>query len=240
MSAIETHVLAKDYTVGFWRPRPYRGPRWPDPRRRPGEVFGFLGPNGAGKTTTLKLLMQLVYPTSGTAEMLGRPLGDLAMQRRLGFLPENPYFYDYLTAEELLTYFAGLFGYSGPTGAPGWRGCSTRSASAPSAAAAAQVLEGHDAARRPRAGADQRSRAGHSSTSRCRASIRSAAARCATSSSVCATKAAPSSSARTSCPTPKCCAAASPSSPKANWSRRARWPNSSPARERAGRSSSAA
>ena len=76
-------------------------------------MFGFLGPNGAGKTTTLKLLMQLVYPTSGRRTILGRPLGDLAMKRRIGYLPENPYFYDYLTAEELLAYFAGLFGYRG-------------------------------------------------------------------------------------------------------------------------------
>jgi ABC-2 type transport system ATP-binding protein len=114
MPAIETHVLAKDYTVGFWRPRPYRALDGLTLAVEPGEVFGFLGPNGAGKTTTLKLLMQLVYPTSGTASILGRPLGDLAMKRRIGYLPENPYFYDYLTAEELLTYFAGLFGYRGP------------------------------------------------------------------------------------------------------------------------------
>ena len=113
MSAIETHALAKDYKVGFWRPRPYRALDGLTLAVEPGEVFGFLGPNGAGKTTTLKLLMQLVYPTSGTASILGRPLGDLEMKRRIGFLPENPYFYDYLTAEELLTYFAGLFGYSG-------------------------------------------------------------------------------------------------------------------------------
>lgn len=77
---------------------------------RPGEVFGFLGPNGAGKTTTLKLLMQLVFPTSGRAEILGRPVGDVTVRRRIGYLPENPYFYDYLTAEELLDYFASLFG----------------------------------------------------------------------------------------------------------------------------------
>jgi ABC-2 type transport system ATP-binding protein len=76
-------------------------------------VFGFLGPNGAGKTTTLKLLIQLVFPTSGRAEILDRPVGDLAVKRRIGYLPENPYFYDYLTAEELLTYFAGLFGIRG-------------------------------------------------------------------------------------------------------------------------------
>src|SRR4029079_5009663 len=79
---------------------------------RPGEVFGFLGPNGAGKTTTLKLLLQLVFPTAGRAEILGRPVGDLAARRRIGYLPENPYFYDNLSAEELLQYFASLFGYS--------------------------------------------------------------------------------------------------------------------------------
>ena len=113
MPAIETHELAKDYKVGFWRPRPYRALEALTLAVEPGEVFGFLGPNGAGKTTTLKLLMQLVYPTSGTASILGRPLGDIEMKRRIGYLPENPYFYDYLTADELLSYFAGLFGYRG-------------------------------------------------------------------------------------------------------------------------------
>src|SRR6187399_2582010 len=113
-AAIETDELTKDYKVGFWRPRPYRALDRLTLSVEPGEVFGFLGPNGAGKTTTLKLLMQLVYPTSGTASILGRPLGDLEMKRRIGYLPENPYFYDYLTAEELLTYFASLFGYKGP------------------------------------------------------------------------------------------------------------------------------
>jgi ABC-2 type transport system ATP-binding protein len=77
----------------------------------PGEVVGFLGPNGAGKTTTLKLLMQLIYPTAGHAEILERPIGDVAVKRRIGYLPESPYFYDYLTAEELLDYYASLFGY---------------------------------------------------------------------------------------------------------------------------------
>src|SRR5262249_28183326 len=94
----------------------------------PGEVFGFLGPNGAGKTTTLKLLMQLVYPTSGRAEILGRPAGDLDARRRLGYLPENPYFYDHLTADELLNYFAALFGITGAARAS--LTCSTRWASA--------------------------------------------------------------------------------------------------------------
>jgi ABC-2 type transport system ATP-binding protein len=113
MPALSTFELTKDYSVGFWRKRPYRALDRLTLDVEAGEVFGFLGPNGAGKTTTLKLLMQLVFPTSGRAEMLGRPLGDLDAKRRIGFLPENPYFYDYLTAEELLTYFAALFGYRG-------------------------------------------------------------------------------------------------------------------------------
>ena len=111
MHALATHELTKDYQVGFWRKRPYRALDHLTLEVGTGEVFGFLGPNGAGKTTTLKLLMQLVFPTSGEAELLGQPLGDTAIRRRIGYLPENPYFYDYLTAEELLQYFAGLFGY---------------------------------------------------------------------------------------------------------------------------------
>jgi ABC-2 type transport system ATP-binding protein len=113
MPAIRTDSLTKDYPVGFWRPRPYRALDSLSLEIREGEIFGFLGPNGAGKTTTLKLLMQLVFPTSGSAEILGRPVGDIAVRRRIGYLPENPYFYDYLTAEELLSYFASLFGFSG-------------------------------------------------------------------------------------------------------------------------------
>jgi ABC-2 type transport system ATP-binding protein len=109
--ALATFELTKDYAVGFWRKRPYRALDRLSLTVQPGEVFGFLGPNGAGKTTTLKLLMQLVYPTSGRAEILGRPLGDIDVKRRIGYLAENPYFYDYLTAEELLIYFAALFGY---------------------------------------------------------------------------------------------------------------------------------
>jgi ABC-2 type transport system ATP-binding protein len=111
-AAIETEALSKDYLVGFWRPRPFRALDALTLRVEPGEVFGFLGPNGAGKSTTLKLLMQLIYPTSGTATILGRPLGDVEMRRRIGFLAENPYYYDYLTAEEVLSYFAKLFGFS--------------------------------------------------------------------------------------------------------------------------------
>jgi ABC-2 type transport system ATP-binding protein len=110
-AALVTDDLTKDYAVGFWRPRPYRALDRLTLRVEPGEVYGFLGPNGAGKTTTLKLLMGLVFPTSGRAELLGRPIGDVSAKRRIGYLPEQPYFYDYLTAEELLGYFAGLFGY---------------------------------------------------------------------------------------------------------------------------------
>ena len=113
MEAIRTEALTKHYRVGFWRPRPYVALDALTLEVHEGEVFGFLGPNGAGKTTTLKLLMQLIYPTSGRAEILGRPVGDIEVRRRIGYLPENPYFYDYLTAEELLEYFAGLFGHRG-------------------------------------------------------------------------------------------------------------------------------
>ncbi|PYR77506.1 MAG: ABC transporter [Acidobacteria bacterium] len=112
MDAIRTEALTKHYTVGFWRPRPYVALDGLTLQVQTGEVFGFLGPNGAGKTTTLKLLMQLIFPTSGRADILGKPAGDIDVKRRIGYLPENPYFYDYLTAQELLEYFASLFGYS--------------------------------------------------------------------------------------------------------------------------------
>ena len=112
-SAIRIEELTKDYAIGFWRRRPYRALDRLTLEIESGEVFGFLGPNGAGKTTTLKLLMQLIFPTSGRAEILGRPVGDTSTRQRIGYLPENPSFYDYLTAEELLGYFGELFGYSG-------------------------------------------------------------------------------------------------------------------------------
>jgi ABC-2 type transport system ATP-binding protein len=113
MIAIRTEELTKYYPIGFWRPRPRLALDALTLEVAQGEAFGFLGPNGAGKSTTLKLLMQLIYPSAGRAEILGRPVGDPAVRRRIAFLPENPYFYDNLTAEEVLTYFAGLFGYAG-------------------------------------------------------------------------------------------------------------------------------
>jgi ABC-2 type transport system ATP-binding protein len=111
--AIRTEGLTKYYPIGFWRPRPRLALDALTLEVAHGEAFGFLGPNGAGKSTTLKLLMQLIYPSAGRAEILGRPVGDPAVRRRVSFLPENPYFYDNLTAEEVLSYFAGLFGHRG-------------------------------------------------------------------------------------------------------------------------------
>ena len=76
------------------------------------EVFGFLGPNGAGKSTTIKLLMGIIFPTAGSARILGKPVSDVAMHRDIGYLPEQPYFYDYLTAAELLDYFARFHSFT--------------------------------------------------------------------------------------------------------------------------------
>jgi ABC-2 type transport system ATP-binding protein len=110
-AVIEIEGLTKDYEVGFWRKRKVRALDDVSLTVEGGEIFGFLGGNGAGKTTTLKLLMRLIYPTAGRARILGRDINDVSMHSRIGYLPENPYFYDYLTARELLEYCAELFGY---------------------------------------------------------------------------------------------------------------------------------
>jgi ABC-2 type transport system ATP-binding protein len=110
MPAIEILGLEKTYSVGFWRKRPKRALYPLQLTVEDGEVFGFLGPNGAGKTTTLKLLMGLVFPTSGSARILGQDWTDPAVKAQIGFLPEQPYFYDYLTAHELLNYYGQLSG----------------------------------------------------------------------------------------------------------------------------------
>lgn len=109
--AIEILGLTKDYPHGFWRKTMRRSLDNLTLQVNEGEVFGFLGPNGAGKTTTLKLLMGLIFPTAGTARIRGRSIEDVAMHREIGYLPEQPYFYDYLTARELLDYFAQLFDF---------------------------------------------------------------------------------------------------------------------------------
>jgi len=110
MMAIEILGLEKTYNVGFWRKRPRRALHPLHLQVEQGEIFGFLGPNGAGKTTTLKMLMGLVFPTGGSARILGMEIADPRMKAQIGFLPEQPYFYDYLTARELLEYYAGLSG----------------------------------------------------------------------------------------------------------------------------------
>jgi ABC-2 type transport system ATP-binding protein len=110
MAAIEILDLEKSYSVGFWRKRPKLALRPLRLTIEEGEVFGFLGPNGAGKTTTLKLLMGLVFPTGGTARILGFDMDDPRVKSEIGFLPEQPYFYDHLSARELLNYYGQLSG----------------------------------------------------------------------------------------------------------------------------------
>ncbi len=107
--AIAIEGLAKEYSSGLWgRRRAALSPLHLSVQR--GEVFGFLGPNGAGKTTTLKLLLGLIAPSAGTARILGMDFRDPRVKSRIGFLPEQPYFYDHLSASELLIYFAALSG----------------------------------------------------------------------------------------------------------------------------------
>jgi ABC-2 type transport system ATP-binding protein len=108
-AVIDIKGLTKDYQVGFLKQKTVRALDHLTIDVRRGDIFGFLGPNGAGKTTTLKLLMRLIYPTEGSATILGRPIDDVATRSRIGYLPENPYFYDYLSGRELLEYTARLF-----------------------------------------------------------------------------------------------------------------------------------
>jgi ABC-2 type transport system ATP-binding protein len=107
---ISTQDLSKTYKTGFWKTKQVVALDRLNLQVHDNEIFGCLGPNGAGKSTTLKLLMSLIYPTSGKAEILGESVANVASRRQIGYLPENPYFYEYLTAEEFLAYYAGLFG----------------------------------------------------------------------------------------------------------------------------------
>ncbi len=111
-AAIEIENLTKDYPFGFLHLKKKRSLEGLTLTVDDGEVFGFLGPNGAGKSTTIKLLMRLIFPDAGSARILGRPIDDIEMHRHIGYLPEQPYFYDYLTAAELLDYFARFFDFS--------------------------------------------------------------------------------------------------------------------------------
>jgi len=110
MPAIEITNLTKDYELGFFRKRRVRALDDLSLSIDHGQIFGFLGANGAGKTTTLKLLMRLIFPTTGSARILGHDIEDVSMHQRIGYLPENPYFYDYLTAREFLDYCGEIFG----------------------------------------------------------------------------------------------------------------------------------
>jgi ABC-2 type transport system ATP-binding protein len=112
MSVVEIDNLTKDYEVGFMRKRKVRALDGLSLTVNQGEIFGFLGANGAGKTTTLKLLMRLIFPTGGSARILGHDIADVSMHSRIGYLPENPYFYDYLTALEFLNFCGQVFGFS--------------------------------------------------------------------------------------------------------------------------------
>jgi ABC-2 type transport system ATP-binding protein len=108
-TAIETDRLRKVYRTGFWLDRKVESLKECTLQVFEGETFGLLGLNGAGKTTLLKTLLGIVKPTSGRGLLLGKPLGDRSVKQKIGYLPENPYFYDFLTGWELLEYTAGLF-----------------------------------------------------------------------------------------------------------------------------------
>jgi len=107
MFAIETRDLIHEYREHFWS-RPKRALRGLALSVQEGEIFGFLGANGAGKTTTIKILVGLHAPKSGTARIFDTPVQQVASRRAIGFMPENPYFYEYLTARESMRFYAAL------------------------------------------------------------------------------------------------------------------------------------
>src|ERR1700686_1699644 len=105
-AAIEIENLTKDYPFGFLHLKKKTSLEGLTMRVEEGEVFGFLGPNGAGKSTTIKLLVGLIFPTAGTARILGKSISDISMHQDIGYLPEQPYFYDYLSGAEMIDYIA--------------------------------------------------------------------------------------------------------------------------------------
>jgi ABC-2 type transport system ATP-binding protein len=111
--AIKTVNLTKRYS-GLWGKQAVEAVKNLNLEVYRGEIFGFLGPNGAGKTTTIKMLLGIIYPTEGEAYVLGQPAGDPKNHYRISYLPENPYFYDYMTGREILTFYARLFGIAEP------------------------------------------------------------------------------------------------------------------------------
>lgn len=114
MAVVETWNLNKIYRTGFWLNQKVQSLTNCSLSVQSGETFGLLGPNGAGKTTLLKILLGVIRPTNGRAVLLGKPIGDRATKQRVGYLPENAYFYDFLTAWEFLTFVGGLFQISKP------------------------------------------------------------------------------------------------------------------------------
>jgi ABC-2 type transport system ATP-binding protein len=114
MAVVETWNLNKIYRTGFWLNQKVQSLTNCSLSVQQGETFGLLGPNGAGKTTLLKILLGVIRPTNGRAVLLGQPIGDRATKQRVGYLPENAYFYDFLTAWEFLTFVGGLFQISKP------------------------------------------------------------------------------------------------------------------------------
>ena len=135
--AVETRALTKHYR-NPWTLKVPRGLEALDLEVRRGEVFGYLGPNGAGKTTTLKLLTGLLQADAGQAWLLGEPIDRSPSRRRLGFLPEQPYFYDYLNGLEYLEFAGRLSGLGAPRGRPARAG--TGSGASGSASGRALVL----------------------------------------------------------------------------------------------------
>ncbi len=108
--AITVENLTKTYRTGFWLNQQVTSLKSCTLDVQTGQTFGLLGANGAGKTTLLKLLLGIIQPTSGTAKLLGHDLGDRLSRQKIGYLPENAYYYDYLTGWELLDFIGSMFG----------------------------------------------------------------------------------------------------------------------------------
>lgn len=108
MSVLRIQNLSKDYHTGWGKT--LRALNDLSLEVEEGEIFGFLGPNGAGKTTTIKILLSIIFPTKGKAWLLDKEIGDALLMHKIGYMPENPYFYRFLTGEEFLLFYAQLSG----------------------------------------------------------------------------------------------------------------------------------
>ena len=156
---VETRNLSKVYR-DFWGRQKVRALKALDLEIRRGEIFGLLGPNGSGKTTTIKLLLGLLFPTSGQALVFGRDATDVTKNERIGYLPEESYLYRFLNAEETLDFYGRLFDM--PAAVRTQRAAELIELVGLDWAKRRQlqgILQGHDPPHRPGPGADQRSRA---------------------------------------------------------------------------------